>query len=232
MSKAVGLRRYRVRRCHHRSTSSLHASLTGLDPPGPSDPLTAPCERLTRRVSAVRARCERHSDAAPMQSTKESNMQYAIEAEGLTKRFGDTQALDGVDLAVAAGHRARRARAQRRRQDHRRPHPRHAAAGRRRHAPASRGYDVVTRRRSRSAEPIGLTGQYASVDEDLTGTPEPGHDRPAARPGSRATPRPAPPSCSSWFDLTDAADRPAPRPTPAACAAGSTWPRASSAGPR
>ena len=30
-------------------------------------------------------------------------MDVAIEAEGLRKRFGDTQALDGVDLAARAG---------------------------------------------------------------------------------------------------------------------------------
>ena len=30
-------------------------------------------------------------------------MSYVIEAEGLTKRFGTTQALAGVDLAVKAG---------------------------------------------------------------------------------------------------------------------------------
>ena len=30
-------------------------------------------------------------------------MTYAIEAEGLTKRFGDTQALAGIDLAAREG---------------------------------------------------------------------------------------------------------------------------------
>src|SRR3954452_18485499 len=30
-------------------------------------------------------------------------MEFAIEAEGLVKRFGDTEALAGVDLAVRAG---------------------------------------------------------------------------------------------------------------------------------
>src|SRR6476659_9251979 len=30
-------------------------------------------------------------------------MDYAIEARGLRKRFGDTQALDGVDLAARTG---------------------------------------------------------------------------------------------------------------------------------
>jgi ABC-2 type transport system ATP-binding protein len=93
---------------------------------------------------------------------------YAIEADGLTKRFGDTRALAGIDLAVRPGTvlgvlgpngagktTAVRILATLLRADE----------GTARVA----GYDVV---RSPEAvrRTIGLTGQYASVDEDLTGT--------------------------------------------------------------
>ena len=42
----------------------------------------------------------------------------------------------------------------------------------------------------RSARAIGLTGQYAAVDEVLSGTREPRADRPAARPARPRRPRP------------------------------------------
>ena len=93
---------------------------------------------------------------------------YAIEAEGLTKRFGTTQALAGIDLAVPRRHRARRPRAERRRQDDRGAHPGDAAHGRRRHRPGSPASTSSAMPR-RVRQTIGLTGQYASVDEDLTG---------------------------------------------------------------
>ena len=123
-------------------------------------------------------------------------MTYAIEAEGLTKRFGDTQALAGIDLAAREGtvlgvlgpNGAGKTTAVRILATLLQPD-----AGRARVA----GFDVVTRRRSRSAQLIGLTGQYASVDEDLTGTQNLvliGQllDLPQPR-----TPRRGPPSCSS-----------------------------------
>src|SRR5690242_5550953 len=94
-------------------------------------------------------------------------MEHAIEARGLRKRFGETQALDGVDRAARTGSvlgvlgsngagstSAVRILATLLKPD----------AGSARVA----GHDVV-------AEPalvrgqIGLTGQYASVDELLTG---------------------------------------------------------------
>ena len=46
----------------------------------------------------------------------------AVLAEGLRKRFGETQALDGVDLSVRTGQGARPSRAQRCRQDDGRAH--------------------------------------------------------------------------------------------------------------
>jgi oleandomycin transport system ATP-binding protein len=97
-----------------------------------------------------------------------AGMTYAIEAEGLTKRFGETQALAGVDLAAHEGTvlgvlgpngagktTAVRVLATLLRAD----------SGTARVA----GRDVV-REAAAVRSLIGLTGQYASVDEDLTGT--------------------------------------------------------------
>ena len=95
-------------------------------------------------------------------------MTMIIEAEGLKKRFGTTEALDGVDLAAREGTvlgvlgpngagktTAVRVLATLLAAD----------AGRATIA----GYDVV-RDAGAVRRTIGLTGQYASVDEDLTGT--------------------------------------------------------------
>jgi oleandomycin transport system ATP-binding protein len=94
-------------------------------------------------------------------------MTYAIEAEGITKRFGDTQALAGIDLAAREGSvlgvlgpngagktTAVRILATLLRAD----------SGRATVA----GFDVAAQPQ-RVRQQIGLTGQFASVDEDLTG---------------------------------------------------------------
>ena len=94
-------------------------------------------------------------------------MTYAFQAEGLVKRFGQTTALAGVDLAARPGtvlgvlgpNGAGKTTAVRILATLLRPDGGRASVA---------GYDVVkqpdeVRRR------IGLTGQYASVDEDLTG---------------------------------------------------------------
>src|SRR4051794_23932038 len=94
-------------------------------------------------------------------------MTYAIEARGLRKAFGETQALDGVDLAARPGSvlgvlgpngagktTAVRILATLLQAD----------AG----SATVAGHDVATEP-ARVREQIGLTGQYASVDELLTG---------------------------------------------------------------
>ena len=91
-----------------------------------------------------------------------------IEATGLRKRFGTTQALDGVDLAAREGtvlgvlgpNGAGKTTAVRVLATLLRPDAGSARVGE---------YDVATQAEQVRAT-IGLTGQYASVDEDLTGT--------------------------------------------------------------
>ncbi len=94
-------------------------------------------------------------------------MTYAIEAAGLVKRFGDTTALAGVDLAARPGtvlgvlgpNGAGKTTAVRVLATLLRPDAGTARVG---------GLDVVADA-GRVRRLIGLTGQYASVDEDLTG---------------------------------------------------------------
>ena len=94
-------------------------------------------------------------------------MTYSIFAEGLVKRFGNTVALDGVDLAVTTGsvlgllgpNGAGKTTAVRILATLVQPDAGRAAVG---------GYDVV-RQAHQVRQLIGLAGQYASVDETLTG---------------------------------------------------------------
>ncbi|WP_460662801.1 ATP-binding cassette domain-containing protein [Kribbella swartbergensis] len=94
-------------------------------------------------------------------------MDHSIWAEGLTKRFGDTQALAGVDLAVPTGsvlgllgpNGAGKTTAVRALATLLRPDQGRATVG---------GYDVL-REAHQVRQLIGLTGQYAAVDENLTG---------------------------------------------------------------
>jgi oleandomycin transport system ATP-binding protein len=91
----------------------------------------------------------------------------AISAEGLVKKYGSTTALDGVDLTVPTGtvlgvlgpNGAGKTTAVRILGTLLRPDAGHATVG---------GFDVV-RQAPRVREIIGLTGQYASVDEDMSG---------------------------------------------------------------
>jgi len=130
--------------------------------------------------------------------------ELAIEALGLTKSFGDTKALDGVDLAARRGSvlavlgpngagktTAVRILATLLRAD----------AG----AASVNGFDV-RRQPDKVRQSIGLTGQFASVDEDLTGTQNLvmiGQllDLPKRAARQRAD------ELLAWFDLTQAADK-------------------------
>ena len=129
-----------------------------------------------------------------------------IEAVGLVKRFGETKALQGVDIAVPRGtvlgvlgpNGAGKTTALRILSTLLVPD-----GGRARVA----GFDVV-RDAERVRQAIGLTGQYASVDEDLTGRENLvlfGTLLDLGRAGARS--RAA--ELLEWFDLSDAADRPA-----------------------
>ncbi|ACZ89495.1 ATP-binding cassette domain-containing protein [Streptosporangium roseum] len=94
-------------------------------------------------------------------------MRYAIQAEGLVKRYGETHALDGVDLLVPQGrllgvlgpNGAGKTTAVRILATLLRPDGGTASVG---------GFDV-TRQAHQVRSLIGLTGQYAGVDETLTG---------------------------------------------------------------
>jgi hypothetical protein len=153
-------------------------------------------------------------------------MNHAIWAEGLVKRFGETTALAGVDLAVRTGtvlgllgpNGAGKTTTVRVLATLLQPDAGHATVG---------GYDVV-RDAHRVRQLIGLTGQYASVDEALTGAENLLLiGRLLGAPGGR--PRRAPASCSP---ASTSRTRPTgrPRPTPAACVGGWTWRRAWSVG--
>jgi oleandomycin transport system ATP-binding protein len=94
-------------------------------------------------------------------------MTAAIEAHGLTKHFGKTKALDGIDLTVEEGrvlgvlgpNGAGKTTAVRILATLLKPDAGTAMVS---------GFDVVHQPREVRRK-IGLTGQYASVDEDLTG---------------------------------------------------------------
>jgi oleandomycin transport system ATP-binding protein len=94
-------------------------------------------------------------------------MDQAIHAEGLVKHFGETKALDGIDLEVRTGsvlgllgpNGAGKTTAVRILSTLLRPDAGRATVG---------GYDIATDAH-RVRQLIGLTGQYAAVDEMLTG---------------------------------------------------------------
>jgi oleandomycin transport system ATP-binding protein len=132
-------------------------------------------------------------------------MNNAVLAEGLAKRFGETRALDGVDLAAPAGsvlgllgpNGAGKTTAVRILATLLRPDAGHAEVC---------GHDVV-RDAHRVRQLIGLTGQYASVDEMLNGAENLlligrllGQSRVAAKRRAR--------ELLDQFGLTDAAQRP------------------------
>jgi oleandomycin transport system ATP-binding protein len=130
--------------------------------------------------------------------------ELAIEATGLTKAFGETKALAGVDLAARRGsvlavlgpNGAGKTTA-----------VRILATLVRADAGTARvnGFNVRTQP-DKVRESIGLTGQFASVDEDLTGTQNLvmiGQllDLPKRAARQRAD------ELLAWFDLTEAASK-------------------------
>ncbi|MEU4236124.1 ATP-binding cassette domain-containing protein [Actinoplanes sp. NPDC026619] len=132
--------------------------------------------------------------------------ELVVRAEGLRKRFGKTQALDGVDLAMRRGtvlgvlgpNGAGKTTAVRVLATLLKPDEGYAEVA---------GIDVL-KHPQRVRRRIGLTGQYASVDEDLTGTQNLvliGQllDMHSADAKKRAA------ELLEWFDLSEAAGRPA-----------------------
>jgi ABC-2 type transport system ATP-binding protein len=129
---------------------------------------------------------------------------YAVLSEGLEKRFGDVRALRGLDLAVAQGticgllgpNGAGKTTAVRLLTTLLRPD-----AGSARVA----GHDLV-REAAAVRRRIGVTGQYASVDGDLTGRQ---NLRLVARLHRVRGPAETAAGLLERFGLTEAADRPA-----------------------
>jgi oleandomycin transport system ATP-binding protein len=131
-------------------------------------------------------------------------MTYAFQAEGLVRRFGSTTALAGVDLAAEPGtvlgvlgpNGAGKTTAVRILATLLRPDAGRASVC---------GFDVV-RDSHQVRRRIGLTGQYASVDENLTGTENLvliGQLLDLTNRQARARAR----ELLDRFDLVDAADR-------------------------
>ncbi|MGV8979073.1 MAG: ATP-binding cassette domain-containing protein [Cellulomonas sp.] len=130
--------------------------------------------------------------------------ELVIEAEGLVKSFGATKALQGVDLAVPRGtvlgvlgpNGAGKTTAVRILATLLRPDAGHARVA---------GHDVV-REAEKVRRSVGLTGQYASVDEDLTGRQNLvlfGRLLDLRGPDAKARAV----ELLEWFDLTEAGDR-------------------------
>src|SRR3954447_16588930 len=133
-------------------------------------------------------------------------MDYAIEARSLRKRFGTTQALDGVDLAVRAGtvhgvlgpNGAGKTTAVRILATLLKADEGTAMVA---------GHDVASEP-AKVREQIGLTGQYASVDELLTGRQNLELIG-ALLDLKRKDARQRASELLAWFDLAGAGDRPA-----------------------
>src|SRR6478736_5143113 len=131
-------------------------------------------------------------------------MSYIIEAEGLKKRFGKTQALDGVSFSAREGtvlgvlgpNGAGKTTAVRILATLLQADAGRATVG---------GYDVATQPHL-VRKTVGLTGQYASVDEDLTGMQNLSLIGTLLNlSGKQAKARAL--ELLEWFDLTEAAGR-------------------------
>src|SRR5882757_3414691 len=161
-----------------------------------------PCQAVPGRARP----CQRAVRPVPGGPPNLGPMTYAIEAEGLTKRFGKTQALAGIDLAAREGtvlgvlgpNGAGKTTAVRILATLLRADSGTATVA---------GFDVA-REAQQVRQNVGLTGQYASVDEDLTGTQNLvliGQLLDLPTPAAKARAR----ELLEWFDLTEAAGRPA-----------------------
>ena len=165
----------------------------------------------------------------PRRKRRNAHMTNAIEAHDLQKTFGGkVRALDGVSFAVEEGtifgllgpNGAGKTTAVRILTTILAPD---AGTGR------VLGYDVVAQA-EQVRTLIGLAGQYAAVDENLTGRENlvmVGRLNHMARPAVGRGPS----SCSSSSASPTPATGPS-RPTPAACAGASTWPPPWWPGPR
>ena len=146
--------------------------------------------------------------------------ELAIEAQGLRKQYKDVEALAGIDLTVPRGtvlgvlgpNGAGKTTAVRILTTLLPPTGGTAKV---------MGLDVVDEADELRAR-IGLAGQYAAVDENLTGFENLEMVGSPLPPGPRQGRRSGRPPCS-----TDSSSTRRPtgwsRPTPAACAAASTW---------
>ena len=113
-------------------------------------------------------------------------MPYAIEADDLQKTFTgkhQVRALDGVSFNVEEGTVFGLLGPERLGQDHRGAHPDHHPEGRRRVGPGARPRRA-RRRPAWCGRLIGLAGQYAAVDENLTGRENLADGREAEPPAS------------------------------------------------
>jgi ABC-2 type transport system ATP-binding protein len=132
-------------------------------------------------------------------------MEFAIRAEGLVKRYRDVVALDRLDLAVPVGgilgllgpNGAGKTTAVRILTTLLVPDEGRAVVA---------GFDVATQAREVRTR-IGLSGQYAAVDQDLTGRENLVMVGRLSRLGRRGARRRAD-ELLERFDLVDAADRP------------------------
>ncbi len=128
----------------------------------------------------------------------------AIEAVGLTRRYGETTVLDVENLHVSQGEAVALPRPQRRRQDHDGGHPVHPDPA---HGRTGRvlGHDVV-HEADAVRRLIGVTGQFSAVDDLLTG-----RENLALMADLHHLPRPQGRSRTDelleTFDLVEAADR-------------------------
>ena len=197
----------------------------------PSSPPPAgggsPCRRPPDRTDELRRSGGSYPRDVPhrSRSAMTSDSALAIEATGLVKTFGETRAVDGVDLAVRAGSvygvlgpngagktttiRMLATLLTARRRHGPRARPRHRARG---------------RRRARPGQP------HRPARVGRRGPERPGEPG-AARPPARAPPRPARArraTCCSRRSASPTPPRARSRPTRAACAGGSTSPPASS----